>query len=116
MPIYEYECPKCGVFDAIQKVDDKPLKARPGCDVKGCPKCAERLISASAFHLKGTGWYKTDYSSGSNGSGKAKKGSSESSSADSSSSESGTEKKGEKKETALKTAGGGKCGSGCGCH
>lgn len=69
MPIYEYECPKCGRFEAVQKADAKPLKAKPDCDCKDCPKKAVRLISASAFHLKGSGWYKTDYSSGSSSSG-----------------------------------------------
>ncbi|MCB0338680.1 MAG: zinc ribbon domain-containing protein [Bdellovibrionales bacterium] len=65
MPIYEYECPKCGRFDAIQKVDEKPLKANPDCKFSDCPKSAKKLVSAPAFHLKGTGWYKTDYASSS---------------------------------------------------
>lgn len=63
MPIYEYECPLCGKFEAIQKFSDKPLKCKPDCEESKCPKKAERLISASAFHLKGGGWYKTDYGS-----------------------------------------------------
>src|SRR5258706_11849556 len=58
MPLYEYECPKCGHrFERIQKFSDKP--------VESCPKCkkgkVKQLLSASAFHLKGTGWYATDY-------------------------------------------------------
>ncbi|UCG80216.1 MAG: zinc ribbon domain-containing protein [Desulfobacterales bacterium] len=57
MPIYEYECTKCGrIEEAWQKFSDKPLKT--------CKHCAGRLhklISQSAFHLKGTGWYVTDY-------------------------------------------------------
>ena len=61
MPIYEYDCPKCGRFEVVQKFSDKPLKCNPDCTEKKCPKKAERVMSASAFHLKGTGWYKTDY-------------------------------------------------------
>jgi putative FmdB family regulatory protein len=57
MPIYEYECTGCGKHhEIIQKMSDKPL-------VK-CPRCSgklQKLISQSAFHLKGSGWYATDY-------------------------------------------------------
>jgi putative FmdB family regulatory protein len=57
MPIYEYECTKCGrTVEAWQKFSDKPLKT--------CRECSGRLhklISQSTFHLKGTGWYVTDY-------------------------------------------------------
>ena len=72
MPIYEYECPKCGQFEVVQKASDKPLKAKPDCSDKKCPKKATRLISASAFHLKGGGWYKTDYAGSSSNGGKPK--------------------------------------------
>ncbi|MBX7137717.1 MAG: zinc ribbon domain-containing protein [Oligoflexia bacterium] len=71
MPIYEYECPKCGVFEVVQKFSDKPLDCKPDCEVKNCPRKAKRLISMSAFHLKGGGWYKTDYKSSSTAPGKA---------------------------------------------
>ena len=63
MPIYEYECPKCGRFEVIQKVSDRPLKSKPGCNFPDCPNVARRLISACSFELKGSGWYKTDYAS-----------------------------------------------------
>ena len=56
MPIYEYECRKCGVFDYEQSIADRPLAK--------CPKCRSKvtkLISASAFHLKGGGWYADGY-------------------------------------------------------
>src|SRR5436190_23676914 len=57
MPIYEYECAKCGkTIEIIQKMSDKPLKKHGGCG-GGLTK----LISASGFHFKGTGWYVTDY-------------------------------------------------------
>jgi putative FmdB family regulatory protein len=57
MPIYEYECSKCGhVHEMFQKITDKPLTACPECSGK-----LHKLISQSAFHLKGSGWYVTDY-------------------------------------------------------
>jgi putative FmdB family regulatory protein len=57
MPIYEYECENCGkIEEALQKVSDKPLKKCRDCSGK-----LHRLISQSTFHLKGTGWYVTDY-------------------------------------------------------
>jgi len=58
VPIYEYECGACQhKFEEIQKFSDKPLKKCPEC---GKPKL-KKLISAGAFHLKGTGWYATDF-------------------------------------------------------
>jgi len=57
MPIYEYECETCGaVEEALQKFSDKPLKKCKNCSGK-----LHKLISQSSFHLKGTGWYVTDY-------------------------------------------------------
>jgi len=57
MPIYEYECSKCGTVDeVIQKFSDKPL-----AKCKHCSGKLHKLISHSAFHLKGSGWYVTDY-------------------------------------------------------
>lgn len=58
MPLYEYECLKCGHrFERIQKFSDKPVSSCPHCK-KGKVK---QLLSASSFHLKGSGWYATDY-------------------------------------------------------
>ena len=58
MPIYEYECTKCGSHvEIIQKFSEKPV-------IK-CSRCSgklQKLISQSSFHLKGSGWYVTDYS------------------------------------------------------
>ena len=57
MPIYEYRCKDCGrQFELIQKFDDPP---RMRC--RFCGGEAERIISLANFHLKGTGWYATDY-------------------------------------------------------
>ena len=57
MPIYEYECTKCGkIEEAIQKFSDKPITKCKRCSGK-----LHKLISQNSFHLKGTGWYVTDY-------------------------------------------------------
>ena len=57
MPLYEYQCEKCGHrFEKIQKFSDKPIKR--------CPECGGRvkqLISPPAVQFKGSGWYVTDY-------------------------------------------------------
>ncbi len=57
MPIYEYECLKCGkTTEAMQRFSDPPL-TKCGC----CKGHLRKLISMSTFHLKGSGWYTTDY-------------------------------------------------------
>jgi len=57
MPIYEYECTECGrVEEVLQKFSDKPLITCHHCSGK-----LQKLISHSTFHLKGSGWYVTDY-------------------------------------------------------
>ena len=56
MPIYEYECPKCGRFDVLQKMSAPPLEVHEACGSK-----VRKLISASAFAFKGSGFYITDY-------------------------------------------------------
>ena len=59
MPIYEYECKGCGdVFEEMQKMSDPPLKKCPHCGGK-----VNKLMSMNTFHLKGSGWYVTDYTS-----------------------------------------------------
>ena len=72
MPVYEYECPACDkVFEVQQKITDAPLSECPDCG-----GTVKKLISQSAFHLKGGGWYKDGYSSsGSAGTEKKKNGS-----------------------------------------
>jgi putative FmdB family regulatory protein len=56
MPIYEYECRKCGPFEVTQRITDKNLTKCPTCKSK-----VKKLISNTSFQLKGTGWYVTDY-------------------------------------------------------
>jgi len=58
MPLYEYECSSCGArFERIQRFADPPIDR--------CALCGQgpvqKLLSAPAFHFKGTGWYVTDY-------------------------------------------------------
>jgi len=63
MPIYEYRCAQCGIFEEVQRITDQPLER--------CPKCrrkVQRLISSTSFHLKGSGWYATDYARAGSGS------------------------------------------------
>src|SRR5215510_16606121 len=61
MPIYEYRCLDCGhQFELMQKFSDPPAET-----CTSCSGTVQKLISRSAFHLKGSGWYVTDY--GSNG-------------------------------------------------
>ena len=57
MPIYEYSCEECGrIIERIQKFSDPLLTQH-----EGCGGALTKLISQSAFHLKGDGWYVTDY-------------------------------------------------------
>jgi len=57
MPLYEYECQKCGHrFEKIQKFSDAMVKKCPDCGGK-----VEQMISAPAVQFKGSGWYVTDY-------------------------------------------------------
>ena len=63
MPIYEYQCKKCGhLSEVLQKFSDPPISK---CEI--CNGRMKKLISHSSFHLKGTGWYVTDYASKSSG-------------------------------------------------
>jgi len=62
MPIYEYRCSDCGFQkEFIQKMSDAPLTT--------CPECGKetfgKMLSAAGFQLKGSGWYATDFKSGS---------------------------------------------------
>lgn len=57
MPLYEYRCHKCGkTFETLQKFSDRPIEVHEDCGGE-----VERLISPSALHFKGHGWYVTDY-------------------------------------------------------
>ncbi|OQX19065.1 MAG: transcriptional regulator [Desulfobulbaceae bacterium A2] len=61
MPIYEYECKGCTkVFEVQQRISESPLEQCPDCGAQ-----VKKLVSRSAFHLKGGGWYSDGYSGGS---------------------------------------------------
>jgi putative FmdB family regulatory protein len=59
MPVYEYQCSRCReVFEIFHKIEEEVKVA--------CPKClapAKKLISATNFILKGSGFYVNDYPS-----------------------------------------------------
>jgi putative FmdB family regulatory protein len=69
MPIYEYQCSSCGfIKEVMHKISETPEVI--------CPKCSnkmKKLMSPSAFHLKGSGWYVTDYANKNNSSKNRKK-------------------------------------------
>lgn len=65
MPLYEYQCTKCGhEFEEMQKITEAPIKQ--------CPKCkkmtVKKKVSTTSFQLKGDGWYKDGYSKSSSSS------------------------------------------------
>jgi putative FmdB family regulatory protein len=62
MPIYEYRCSSCGFQkEHLQKVNDARLTV--------CPQCGQatyqKMLTSAGFHLKGSGWYATDFKGGS---------------------------------------------------
>ncbi len=62
MPIYEYECEQCGNVEEVwQKISDEPPATCGHCSGK-----LHKLMSLNSFHLKGSGWYVTDYAGKSN--------------------------------------------------
>ncbi len=61
MPIYEYECKKCGeINEVLQKTTDPAPKICEQCGAKQLT----RVMSQSSFVLKGEGWYVTEYGKG----------------------------------------------------
>jgi len=89
MPIYEYECTKCGkIKEVLQKFSDKPLTKCQSCTGK-----LHKLVSQSTFHLKGTGWYVTDYANKSGSSDKPSKKNQKSKSTETKSSDAGSQSK-----------------------
>jgi putative FmdB family regulatory protein len=89
MPLYEYQCKKCGHrFEKILKFSDKPIKK--------CPECGgvvEQMVSAPAVQFKGSGWYVTDYAKKGSSAGSSSSASSSSSSDSESSSKESSESK-----------------------
>ena len=57
MPIYEYQCKKCGeIAEVLQKFSDPPVS-----ECQACGGQMDKLMSMNSFQLKGSGWYVTDY-------------------------------------------------------
>jgi putative FmdB family regulatory protein len=84
LPLYEYQCPKCGRFEVIRKFSDPPLEACPTCGA-----AIQKMLSAPAIQFKGSGWYITDYArAGKSDPGAAGSGKSESSASSDSKSDS----------------------------
>ena len=104
MPIYEYQCQKCGTFEVTQRITEKPLGKCPTCKGK-----VKKLISNTSFQLKGTGWYVTDYARKDNNKG-AEKGENGAKSSAESKSVSKSDSKGESK-TENSSSGSGKSAS-----
>jgi putative FmdB family regulatory protein len=106
MPIYEYDCQRCGTFEATQRITDKPLTRCPTCKNK-----VRKLISNTSFQLKGTGWYVTDYAR----KGKSEDGKSDTAKTESSKNEGASkpaaESKSESKKSDVSSKSGGEKGS-----
>lgn len=98
MPIYEYECPQCGVIEIWQKLSEGTRRKCPECR-----KPVKRLVSAPSLQFKGTGWYVTDYAN--KGKAPASERASEKSSSDSSDSNSSSSESGSKKKSSGKSKG-----------
>jgi putative FmdB family regulatory protein len=97
MPLYEYQCEKCGnVFEVMQRFSDAPLQVHDGCGGN-----VSRLLSAPGLQFKGSGWYITDYARNSGGTDKAKDGAAKSET--SGESKPGGESKGEPKPSTTST-------------
>ncbi|WP_027966904.1 FmdB family zinc ribbon protein [Halomonas halocynthiae] len=62
MPIYEYKCKACGHrLEKLQRLSAEPLRDCPACEQAELA----RLVSAAGFRLAGSGWYETDFKTGS---------------------------------------------------
>jgi len=97
MPIYEYRCTDCGLQkEFLQRISDAPIAACPACGSNGFSK----MLSAAGFHLKGSGWYATDFKGGNKAAAKD---------------ESAETKANETKSTDS-TAPAAPCGGSCSCH
>ena len=58
MPLYEYQCEKCGeLSEILQRLSDPPATTCPACGVEALTK----RVSAAGFRLAGGGWYETDF-------------------------------------------------------
>ena len=112
MPIYEYQREDGTVFEITQSIKDDALEVCPETGQK-----VKKLISKNSFKLNGSGWYQTDYASGSSTSGSS--GSDSSSNSDSSSSSSEKDSSSDSSSSESSSSDSKKpasCGTKCGCH
>jgi putative FmdB family regulatory protein len=58
MPIFDFQCTKCGHKDEL-------LRKSSASDTAICPICNtetfSKMLSAPSFQLNGSGWYATDF-------------------------------------------------------
>jgi putative FmdB family regulatory protein len=107
MPLYEYQCSKCGEkFEVLQKFSDEPLKRH-----KGCRGSVHRLLSSPALHFKGSGWYVNDYASSSSRAEASAESKKESKAAESSSESKASDSKGSESKTSESKSSESKSGS-----
>ncbi len=86
MPTYQYACTECDErLEVVQKFSDDPLTECPSCQGR-----LRKLFSAVGIVFKGSGFYRTDSRSSSNGKGSSDSSSSSSSSDSSSSADKST--------------------------
>ena len=63
MPIYEFQCNKCGKrFEKILSLSESSKNIECNCTKKAPSK---KVVSAPSFRLGGKGWYETDFKTGS---------------------------------------------------
>ncbi len=106
MPIYSYQCVSCGFArDVLRKLSDPLLTDCPHCGVASFKK----QLTSAGFHLKGSGWYATDFKGGATAATETGTASTTPDAAP----ESTTETVAPKVDVAPATAG---CGAGCSCH
>lgn len=99
MPIYEYQCAKCGhQVEVLQKLSDEPLRRCTACGEDALTK----LISETSFQLKGSGWYKASPTASKSGGADVKKVAPESVSAEDSGVTTSTDNKAESTKTPSK--------------
>ncbi len=97
MPLYEYQCEKCGdKFEVMQKFADERLTTHDKCGGH-----VQRLLSVPALQFKGSGFYINDYAK--SGSGGASEGSAKKADTSEAKSSSNSESTGSSKPAASST-------------
>ena len=66
MAVYIFKCSVCGELSEVSMTISKFIKEVKKNKSTKCPLCGKKAllqVSSSSFHLKGDGWYVTDYQS-----------------------------------------------------